>query len=286
MVQFGKVTIWIAILVSIIGGCQLVKKDQPEDRLLAKVHNKTLYLSELDGMFPDETTPEDSALIINAYVERWIREALLLHEAEKNIPSDLNIDKLVRDYRASLVRHTYEKIIVEQLLDSTVTADELVAFYEQHKEQYLLDGTIVRCHLVKVSVSAPEVEKVKTLWNNLSKKDSYFELSDYCNQFAQVHLLEDSTWYRIENIAAFFPKGMISVENVSRREVLQKDNDYYYFLKILDVKNKNELAPLSFVKEEIRKTILRDRKIKLLEDKKEAMYELELQRNNITIYTQ
>ncbi len=277
----------MAALAYLLGaGCQFVKKDKPEDRALAKVHNKTLFLSEMDGMFPEGTTGEDSMLIINAFVERWIREALLLHEAEKNIPSDLNIDKLVRDYRASLVRHNYEKIIVEQLLDSIVTADELLEFYDQHQVQYQLESPIVRCHLIKISLTAPDVERVKTLWNNIAKQESYLQLVDYCAQYAQAHLLEDSAWYRIDDVAAAFPPGMIATENVSRREVVHQDNDYQYYLRILEVKNKNEIAPLSFVEDEVRKIILRNRKIKLLEDKKEEMYELEMRRNNIKIYTQ
>ncbi len=88
----------------------------------------------MTGMFPPG---EDSSLIINAYVERWIRETLLLLEAERNIPSDLNIDKLVRDYRASLVRHSYEQFLVEQLLDSTVTKAELEALKAKQLEKGL-----------------------------------------------------------------------------------------------------------------------------------------------------
>ena len=64
------------------------------DRLLAQAFNKSLYLSELTGMVPENSSPEDSSLIVNAYIERWVRENLLMHEAEKNVPHDLNIDEL------------------------------------------------------------------------------------------------------------------------------------------------------------------------------------------------
>ncbi|MDX1943208.1 MAG: hypothetical protein SFU99_21770 [Saprospiraceae bacterium] len=281
-----KTILYILLAIVSFGACQLINKAEEDNRLLAKVHNKTLYLSELDGMFPESTTSQDSALIINAFVERWVREALLLHEAEKNIPSDLNIDKLVRDYRASLVRHNYEKIIIEQLLDSTVTAEELLDFYTRHQEQYQLEGSIVRCYFVKVPQSAPDLDRLRRLWNNNSNQESYFQLVDYCTQNANAHLLEKDAWYRIEDIAAEFPPGVVGIENASRREITHRDEDYQYFLEIFEVKNQNEIAPLVFVEDEIRKMILRNRKIKLLEDKKEEMYELELRRNNIQIYTQ
>lgn len=281
-----RLNIYMGITVILFfTACQLTYKKE-NDRLLAQVHNRSLYLSELDGMFPLGTTKEDSALIINAFMERWIREALLLYEAERNIPSDLNIDKLVRDYRASLIRHNYEQVLVNELLDSVVTPEVLVEFYEKHIERYQLESPIVRCYFVKIPLSAARIEDFKTNWNKSANAESRAELITYCNQYAQTHLLEDSVWYRGVDILVDLPEGTLSLDNISKREIIAVDDDYHYFLKILDVKKKNEIAPLSFVEEEIRKTILRDRKLKLLEDKKNEMYELELRRNNIQIYTQ
>ncbi len=280
------IIVYIGILVILsCSACQLAHKKE-NDRLLAKVHNRTLYLSELDGMFPLGTTGEDSALIINAFVERWIRETLLLYEAERNIPSDLNIDKLVRDYRASLIRHNYEQVLVNELLDSVVTPEVLVEFYEKHIERYQLESPIIRCYFVKIPLSVAGIERFKSNWSNSANAESKAELINFCNQYAQTHLLEDSVWYRGVDILADLPEGTLSLDNISKREIVESDDDYHYFLKILDLKKKNEIAPLSFVEEEIRKTILRDRKLKLLEDKKNEMYELELRRNNIQIYTQ
>lgn len=271
-------------LLLLLAACQLVNKPEKTDQLLAKVHNKQLYISNMDGMFPIGTSAEDSSLIIDAFVERWIRETLLLHEAERNIPSDLNIDKLVRDYRASLIRNNYEKILVEELLDSTITTEEMLEFYNKHREEFKLDGNTIRCYFIKVPVSAPNRELMRSWWENATTPDNRARLVDYCNNYANSHLLEDSTWYRIEDIATELPPGTISTENVGRREVTTQDSDYYYYLRIFEVKGKNQDAPLSFVQDQIRRVILRDRKFKLLEDKKEEMYEIEMRRSNIHIY--
>ena len=146
--------------------CSAAPEEKKDDRLLARVSNKTLYLSELEGLFPPSTSTADSSLIINAYVNRWIREAILLNEAERNIPKDLNIDKLVRDYRASLIRSNYENILVKQLLDSTITQAELIDFYEKNKEQYQLETPILRCYFIKVPLPVPEADKPREWWNN------------------------------------------------------------------------------------------------------------------------
>lgn len=266
-------------------GCSLESGDEAvDDRLLAKVHNKTLYVSELDGMFPEGTSAADSTFIIEVFTRRWIRDAVVLHEAEQNIPSDLNIDKLVRDYRASLIRHNYEKILVEELLENEVTEEDLVAFYEQNKQQYQLETPIVRCYLVKVPLPVPDANQLRKLWNSDEPAD-FQALVDYCNEHAETHLLSGQDWYKVENIALELPKGMVTAGNISQGlEFSRKGKDYQYYFKVLEVKKRQDIAPLSYIKEQARKVILRNRKEELLEQKIEAMYERELRRKNIKTY--
>ncbi len=270
----------------LLAACGSGNSAEEEDELLAKVYNKSLYLSELEGMFPEGTTASDSSLIINAYVNRWVREALILYEAERNIPKDLNIDKLVRDYRASLIRANYERILVEELLDSVITQAELIDFYQKNKSQYQLETPIIRCYFVKVPTPVPESGNLRNWWNNPSSGDNYDKLVTYCNTYAVAHHLEDSTWHKVEDIGMLLPTGTLTTNNIStKREFTQRDGEFQYFFKLFEVKNRKEIAPLSFIEDQARKVILHKRKIKLLEDKKEQMYEMELRKNNIIVYT-
>ena len=277
----------LSLFIGLLGmSCQPVDTSKENDRLLAKVHNKTLYVSELDGMFPEGTTSKDSSVIINAYLDRWIRDMLLLYEAERNIPSDLNIDKLVRDYRASLISHTYEKILVEEKLDSTVSKAELEAFYEKNKEQYQLETPIIRCYFIKLKLPVPNATQLRQLWNSDSSED-FEKLANYCNQYAESHLLADSAWYRVEDIAANLPPGTLTADNVAaKRDFSQRDGEYQYYFKVFELKNRKDIAPLSYIEGQARKFILHQRKVKLLEDIREKMYEVEQRKNNITVYTE
>lgn len=274
---------YLAIMVLAIQALSACSKQQAEktgDIPLARVFNKTLYLSDMEGMFPPDA---DSALIINSYIERWIREALLLHEAERNIPSDLNIDKLVRDYRASLVRHSYEQFLVEQLLDSTVTQQELQAFYENNKEQYQLETPIMRCFFIKMPRPVYQIDELRRLWNS-ERPEDYAGLVKYCSEFAESHLLEDSTWHKVEDIAAELPAGLLSADNPGgKREITLRDDQYEYFLRILELKNRQEIAPFSYIEEQARRFILRSRIDKLLEEKKNDMYDIEIRKGNVEI---
>ncbi len=256
-----------------------------EDVLVARVYDKTLYMSELEGMFPLSATAVDTQNIVQSYVNRWIREALLLHEAERNVPGDLNIDRLVEDYRASLLRHSFEEQLIAEKMDSTVTKEEFLAFYEENKEQYQLETPIIRCYFIKVPQPVPNLQELRRLWNNSENPEDLEALIKYCSQYAEAHILEDSSWHKVDDIALQLPKGTLTRENVGNRRVQSLGNDdYLYYLRIFEVKKDKEISPLSFIKDQARRAILHARKVELLEQQKSELYEREIRLGNIRTY--
>jgi len=261
------------------------EEERPEnDILLATVHSKNLYISDMPGMFPEGTGSEDSVMIIDNYVRRWVRDAVLMHEAEQNVPQDLNIDKLVRDYRASLIRHHYEEFLVSEKLDSVVTEKELVDFYEKSKEQFQLEAAVMRCFFLKIPTGSPDADRVREWWESAEEKDLTF-LQSWASTNAKVSYLNDSLWYRVTEIAAYLPKGTLNEGNVvAKRDFRQKDGEYDYFFKMLELVKRKEIPPLSYVEGQARKYILHRRQTKLLEDLKEQMFNEEMRDNNVRVF--
>lgn len=270
--------------VLLVCSCDRVIGEEKEDPLLARVHKRELRLSELEGMFPEDATAKDSALLVQAFVSRWTKDAVLQWESERNMPSDLNIDRLVRDYRASLIRSTYEKVLVEQRLDSIVTKEELLAYYEKHKGQYQLEKPIMRCYFIKVPYPTPEAETLRQLWNNGDVQDTS-ALRNFCNRFAEVALITEDAWYSFEEVANQFPEGTLSSENVSsKREFTQQDGQYRYYFRFFELKKRLEIAPLSYVENQARRVILHDRSREVLQQAKEEIFERELRKKNIETF--
>lgn len=255
-----------------------------EDRILARVHQKTLRLSELEGMFADNATAADSALVIQAFVNRWSRDAILQWEAERHLPPDLNIDRLVRDYRASLVSSHYEEVLIGMRMDSSISQQELETYYEAHKQQYQLERPIVRCLFIRVPYPLRDEEQLQQLWNNGSISDTT-ALRNYCERFAEVSLLEPAAWYSLDDIARQLPEGMLTAENVHKKEEFStRAGSYRYYFRLLETRPRLEIAPLSYVEEQARKVILHSRKRKVLEEAREEIFNRELRRNNIETF--
>jgi hypothetical protein len=282
--SFCQALTGFALAVS-IASCGSGGSNRPAwDRQLAKVYNKSLYLSDMEGMIPEGMSSEDSSVIINAFVNNWVKEATLLREAELNIPKGLDIDQLVADYRASLIKHNYENILVNKLLDSTVTQAQLQEFYEGNKEQYQLETPIIRCRFIKAPRSTTGVKDAQNWWNS-NKEEDYRKLQDWAKANAAVHHLQDSVWYKVEDIAAYMPRNALTVDNVrNRRDFVQREDDFIYFFKVLELVSRKEIAPLAYISGQARKVILHKRKTDLLEEVKNKLYDEAMRKQQIKVY--
>lgn len=272
----------LLLLLLLLSGCGHSADQQAhaDDKLLARVYDKNLYASDLQDAVPPGATRDDSMLLVNAYVQRWMRDQLLMYEAERNIPKDIDIDQLVRDYRASLVRFNFEEKIIAEKLDSTVSESELQAYYENNKEQFQLENTILQCQLLKFPLNAPQTELNK-LWNSRNPADET-RLQALAKQWSALALLDRRKWYKIDEIAALLPKGTLTADNVgSRREGTLSDGGYRYYYRVLETVRGKETAPLDYVREQASKVILHKRKQQVLEKWKEDLYQKELKRENV-----
>ncbi len=278
--------ILIGGVAAVLWSCDL--RPAGEDVLLAQVFDKRLYLSEVRAVLPANLPPDDSILAQNAYIDRWIKENVMLHEAEKNIPADLQIDKLVKDYKASLIMHQFEKSVVENLLDTVISDQELEAYYQDNKTQYQLESTIVRCHLIKVPRNLDEkiIKKFESSWKS-DKKSRLSDLVELSNTYASTYYLNDSIWYKLDVIRQEMPQGSVNLNSIRNNKEFQLTNDdYYYFLKILEIKDRKEIAPLAFIEEQASRVILHKRKIALLEKLRDDLYQRATSRDNIKLFNQ
>jgi hypothetical protein len=252
--------------------------------LLARVYNKSLYIKDLEGMFPPGTSAYDSSLITNAYTQRWVREAVLLYEAENNLPKDLNIDRLVRDYRSSLVRNNYEQVLLEQLMETEISTPELANFYDKNKIQYQLDNPILKANVVVVPKIISVRDSLKYLWKNTTDVN-LARLKKICEEYELAHILDGSKWNEWENLAIYLPRN-IGFEEFSRKgkDFSIQDGEFEVWVKILDSKKPQEIPPIEYVEEQLKRMLLLSRKTKLLEEKKEDMFDIAKRKGQIEIF--
>ena len=277
------------ILLLIVGswlGCQNGELVDKDDVRLARVYKHHLMASDLEGMFADSPTPQDSILMANAFTENWVRETLLMQEAEKNIPKDLDINELVRDYRSSLVKHNYEKLIIELQLDSVITQAQIQQYYDEHKEQYTLEAPLLQLMYLKIPKTGDNLDQVQQWWNEHDDSLNFKKLLDYSNRYADYFILDKSNWVTYNEIKPQLPTNWTEASLTRGKNMKTSDADHLQLIKVNDRLEKGANAPVAAVSAQAKKFILHKRKIQLIEDKKEEMYEREMRLKNIEIYTQ
>jgi hypothetical protein len=142
----------------------------------------------------------------------------------------------------------------------------------------------LRCYLIKVPKGIENMDELKRVWPGKTE-EGFTDLLEFASRYADIYMLEDSSWYKVDDIAIQMPKGTITPGNLLvNKDITMEDSDFRYFFRAKEVVMAKKIAPMSYVKEQISKVILHDRKRKLLKEKKEEMYERELRKNNIKVF--
>ncbi len=277
--------LWLLLPVLLAG---FWRCGQPQDgekgKLIARVGDRSLYMSDLAGMIPSETSSEDSAIIIKSFVEHWVRDAVVLKEAERNRPRDLDIEKLVEDYRSSLLRSNFERMLIASELDTFVSREQLEAYYKNSKDNYLLETDLLRAYVVKLPENAPErKEKFEELWKQ--PEANYDALLAYCEDYSPSFALKDSVWYTPEDLSAQWQAAGLSPNAFASQQNIHKSADkYHYYYHRLEKVSKGEPAPLNYVKDQIAELILHRRKTSLINKLEREMYEKALRDREVKIF--
>ncbi len=252
-----------------------------KDPIIAQVDERSLFLSQLADMVPDGTSKADSLAIVDGFIENWVRERLMIEEADKNIAADINLDKLVDDYRSSLLVYHYENKLTSRLLDTVVAEVEMREYYEMHKENYVLTHPTFRCILAKVPANASNLRLIR---NALARTD-LTEALFLIREKAVYHQIDTSMFMTQEDVESLLPYGMIKEGSLRPGVVTSvSDTGYEYFMRVLSYHDSGASPPFQYISDKIKKTILSERRIQLLKKYRQQLYEEGLDEKRVKIY--
>lgn len=257
----------LLVLSILLVSCDYFKQEDPRIPI-ARVNDTYLYEDDIIDLVAQTTTPEDSILVVSNYINRWATQQLLIDQARINLGDEEQqaYDKLVEQYKIDLYTEAYKSSIVSARLDSTITRQELERFYDANKENFKLNNRLVKVRYIHVNENFANLSTVKEQFKNFTKEDqkALTELSIHFQSFN----LNDSTWVKKESLI-----GNIPVIQSSENQVLKKSNFTQlqdslgvYLVHIVDLLDRNDIAPLSYVAPTIEQIILNRRKLELVKE--------------------
>lgn len=275
-----------ACILFLLPSCSLFHKKAPAAKPIAKAFDTYLYATDLQGLIPKGTLAKDSAETVKKYIKQWTEEQVLLHQAENNLSEQqLDLSKQLEDYKNSLIIYTYEKELVSQKLDTLVSDSAIENYYNQNKKDFELKNDIVKIVYVKVNKKAPNIDKLKGWMTSSDTKDRE-KLSKYCYQFASNFFLDDNVWLMFDDVLKEVPIQTYNQDLFlqNNRFVHIEDSTNTYLLSIKGYMVKNSISPLSFEKDNIKKILLNQRKMNLIDQMKKNLYEKAITHNDIKVY--
>ena len=204
---------------------------------------------------------------------------------EKLADNELDVEEKVENYRRSLLNFAYQSKLIESELDTVVSAEEIQAYYDENRDNFVLKENIVKVHYIKVPVRAPGLEKIRKLAGSVKPKDHEL-LVTLCLQNAENFFMDDSTWLFVDDVRKEIPQLRDDPDYslVPGRVLEFTDEDYYYYLKVIDIKIKNALSPITFERPNIRTYILNRRKTRLISGHKKSLLEKAKEEKTFVVY--
>jgi hypothetical protein len=277
-----KRIVFLLIAAALSVSCETKRKQT--EMPIAEAGTKKLYLSEIKE-YLQNLSPEDSLTILTDYVSRWAKNQAVLMHAENNLSEEeKNIDKEIDDYRTSLLTHKYEQAYIRSCMDTAVSQAEIEQFYNNSPDNFQLTGLLVKAVYIKAANNFKNIDRIRQLYRSDREKDIE-ELEKIAISGVEAYSVFNGEWTRLSEIVALLPGMEDTYENrvIRMKSIEDNDDRYTYFVKINDILMKGTLAPLEHVKSNIRDIIINRRKIDMIRQMENSVFNDAMNKNKIKI---
>ena len=262
-------------------------KPEKKAQSIARVGKSYLYKSDIATLVPAGTTKEDSLLLVRDFIDRWASQKLLIEAAERNL-SDAKkseYNTLIKQYKIDLYTKAYIEEVVKRTVDTVVSQEELKKYYEENKENFRTNGTLVRLRYINVSKANPRFETIRSKFFDYSKKDKKFweTYALQCKSFA----MNDTVWVDMSQVYTKLP--FITPDNrdefvIAGKRIEKTVENNVYLVKITNVIDKNQISPFEFSKPTLKEVLLNKRKLELIKKFEKDITNDAIKNNDYEIY--
>jgi hypothetical protein len=241
---------------------------QKEENAVARVQDKFLYASELDDLVPPGTSEEDSIRIVKNYLDQWAKQQLLFDKALQNLSEvkQKEYQQLIEQYKRDLYIKGYIEQIVQRELDTVVTTNQMIRYYNENRENFKTNSILVKLRYIHLPKNHPKFALIQQKFYNFQPKKEAEFWNTYQLQFKNS-ALNDSIWVEMNQIYKKLP--FLNPENrdnyiISGKSFQMPDSLDVYLVKINQALPINSVAPFEFVKPTIKEVIINSRQRELV----------------------
>lgn len=276
-----RILVLFTVILLAFGSCK-EKHDHRGKTPLVEVDGNFLYKEDLMSVLPAGLSKDDSTLFAEHYIRNWAEEILMYEKAEDNIPDNVDVDKLVENYRKALIMHTYQQELINQKLTNEIPEQEMTEYYERNKELFRLESPLMKGLFIKVPLTAPQLNNVRR-WYKTEKQDAIESLEKYSLQNAVKYEYFYDKWVPVTDILDMIPLKVDAPEEYvnKHRQVELKDTAFHYFLHVTDYRGAGEEKPYEFARSEVKDLLVNRKRVNFMEQVKSDLYQQAVNKKKI-----
>lgn len=274
--------------VSLLCSCKGAQSGNDAD-LLVKVKDRVLERSEIKRQIPRGLSSVDSLLFAENLEKKWVKDILVYDVAMRNLDGDgkLEVDKLVEEYRHSLIRYRYQEQLIRERLSSDFQESDKLSYYEENQKKFVLDKALVKGLFLKIPADAPGLSDVKE-WYKSTSEASLEKIEKYSVQNASIYDYFYDKWVDFDQVMDNIPVR-VSNANVflkANKFVEVSDSTYCYLLHIKEYLPVGSVAPYDYASAQIVEMLTNLRKVEFLKEFEEELYNDAIKSGDVKFYTE
>lgn len=262
----------ILFLFGSLLGCKKHTPDRSRVPIL-EVEGKFLYLDQLEQVLVNSAGAADSIELAESFIKKWVTDILLYENAKRNVTNKAAIDKLLEDYRKSLIIHQYQQNVIQERLPAMPREEELLDFYNHHKDQLRLKECVLKGKLIVLPSGAPNTANLRK-WVKTGDLKSLELIEKYCLQHGLSYDYFADRWVSLSEISKKIPTPTeVLSQALSNGQFYEiQDSLKLYMLQVDSIRKHGAIEPYDTSKEKIASFIMNQRKTDFITDFENELY--------------
>lgn len=265
----------LLVLGILASGCnQLNLYTEDKGEVLARMGEHELYANDITRLIEPDLPAKDSLAALQSLVDNWVRKEVKTAAAEAALSGHSDeIEAMVAQYRSSLVTYQYEQEWLSDRLDTTVTTEQIRAYYDDNRDAFRLAGPIVKARIVRLPSGLRQSRKLEEMFRSERETDRN-DFLNICqkNQYQTNDF--SSEWTDFSTVVRHIPFSQSNFDEFLRtRKYYDVEDDQYKYMMAIDAyRSTGDYSPMERETANIRKIILNKRRQTLLNTLEDSLY--------------
>ena len=252
---------------------------------IVEIGTDVLYVEDIEQVLPLGLSEADSTLFARQFIKNWAQDVLFYQNAIRNIPDTKDIDRLVENYRRSLIEHEYQRRLIEQKFSSEIADEDIEQFYNDNQRLFVLDESLLKGLFLKISNRSHDLSDIRKLYTQ-QDDESFEEIEKYSiRNAARCEFFYDN-WRTVAEIEVLLPQLDKPLEAMLKEKgnFEFKDEEYIYLLNVSEYAPKGGIEPLDHARSRIRGLLINSNEVSYMRKIKEDLYDAAIEKNRIIFH--